>query len=355
MPRVSRNYVRKDYSYLLNKLQNQRQESPVQPQPRISDCKVAPSVPVISPEARRRASLMGNKNMRYILSRITGEKHDRDCPCAAKIPDAAFDMAADFPGWENFCWKCSRVAVIREGLHKDLTKQLDGAVYLFRKMNASTRLIHSLFHEHGGQIFRIDENSLYIKVREDSWILQSEESGCMLYHNNYYVVEDDSRIISDGYHPQIDSPMAFHFIYSAITSYSWEEHVRRKRAEELAARQEEARNQLFSIPNYIPIPRLSFFYAYYLVADCKDYIDREIHRSGLPVRLVVKGRYPDTKCSDTLYRVRKKNRKVFLSIVEEAKDYSVRSCCFDYADFCKTRITKQAVHNPVERTEGESK
>lgn len=57
MPRVSRNYARKDYSYLLNKLQNQRQESPVQPQPRISDCKVAPSVPVISPEARRRASL----------------------------------------------------------------------------------------------------------------------------------------------------------------------------------------------------------------------------------------------------------------------------------------------------------
>ena len=75
MPRVSRNYARKDYSYLLNKLQNQRQESPVQPQSRISDCKVAPSVPVISPETRRRASLMGNKNMRYILSRITGEKH----------------------------------------------------------------------------------------------------------------------------------------------------------------------------------------------------------------------------------------------------------------------------------------
>lgn len=35
MPRVSRNYARKDYSYLLNKLQNQRQESPVQPQPRM--------------------------------------------------------------------------------------------------------------------------------------------------------------------------------------------------------------------------------------------------------------------------------------------------------------------------------
>lgn len=204
MPRVSRNYARKDYSYLLNKLQNQRQESPVQPQPRISDCKVAPSVPVISPETRRRASLMGNKNMRYILSRITGEKHDRDCPCAAKIPDAAFDMTADFPGWENFCWKCSRVAVIREGLHKDLTKQLDGAVYLFRKMNASTRLIHSLFRERGGQIFRIDENSLYIKVREDSWILQSEESGCMLYHNNYYVVEDDFRITKQAVHNPVE-------------------------------------------------------------------------------------------------------------------------------------------------------
>lgn len=339
MPRVSRNYTHKDYSHLLNKLQSQQQEGTVRPKQKTSACRETPPVPVISPEARRRASLLGNKNMRYILSRENGEKHDRDCPYAAKIPDAAFDMTVDFPGWENFCWKCSRIAVIREGLHKDLTKQLDAVVFLFHKMNASTRLIHSLFHEHGGQVFRIEDDSLFVKVREDSWIIQPEETGCMLYHNNYYVLEDDSRIISEGYHPQIESPLAFHFIYSAITSYSWEEHVRRKRTEELAARQENARNQLFHLPNYMPIPRFSIFHSYYLVVDCKDYIDKEVRRSSLGASLVIKGRYPETKCADALYRVRKRDCRVFLSIVEEAKDYSVRSCCFDYADFCKTRIT----------------
>lgn len=338
MPRVNRKYERKDYSHLLNQLQNQQQEGSVQPQAKIPARKDVLPAPMISPDARRRASLMGNKDMRYILSKVSGEKHDRDCPCAAKIPDAAFDMTADFPGWENFCWKCSRIAVIREGLHKDLTKQLDAVVFLFQKMNASTRLIHSLFHEHGGQIFRVEEDRLFLKVREDSWIIQLEETGCMLFHNNYYVLNDDSRILSEGYHPQIEAPLAFHFLYFAITNYSWEEHIRRKRAEELAARQENARNQLFHIPNYIPVPGFSLFHSYYLVADCKDYIDRELRRSHLAVSLVIRGRYLDTKHADTLYRVRKRDCKVFLSIVEEAKDYSVRSCSFDYADFCKTRL-----------------
>lgn len=350
MPRVSRKYVRKDYSHLLNQLQNQQKESYVPPKAKISDHKETP--PMISPEARRRASLMGNKDMRYILSAQSGEKHDRDCPCAVKIPDAAFDMTADFPGWENFCWKCSRIAVIREGLHKDLTKQLDAVVFLFRKMNASTRLIHSLFHEHGGQIFRVEENRLFIKVREDSWIIQLEETGCMLFHNNYYVLNDDSRIISEGYHPQIEAPMAFHFLYSAITNYSWEEHIKRKRAEELAARQENARNQLFHTPNYIPVPRFSLFHSYYLVADCKDYIDRELRHSHLGANLIIRGRYPDTKHADTLYRVRKKDRKVFLSIVEEAKDYSVRACCFDYADFCKNHLVLLDGKRKAQRKEG---
>lgn len=339
MPRMSRNYERKDYSQLLNTLQNQHQEDTVQQKSGTSVCEATPPEPTVSPEARRRASLMGNKNMRYILSTKTGEKHDRDCPCAAKISDSAFDMTADFPGWENFCWKCSRIAVIREGLHKDLTKQLDAVVFLFRKMNASTRLLHSLFHEYGGLIFRIEEGRLFVKVREDSWIIQPEESGCMLFHNNYYVLEDGSRIISEGYHPQIESPIPFRVIYTVMTGYSWEEHIRRRRAEELAARQKNARHQLVHIPNWIRIPKFSFFHSYYLVADCEDHIDRELQRSSLTARLISREQHPEAKCSDALYRIRKKDRKVFLRIVESTKDYSVRSCCFAYADFCKTQIT----------------
>lgn len=67
MPRVSRKYVRKDYSHLLNQLQNQQQESYVPQKAKISDRKETP--PMISPAARRRASLMGNKNMRYVIFR----------------------------------------------------------------------------------------------------------------------------------------------------------------------------------------------------------------------------------------------------------------------------------------------
>ena len=338
MLRASRNYQHKDYSYMLACMQNDNQkcDPPVGSVP----CERAPepTKPVVTAEARRRARLMNNRSMRYIISTVSGEKHDRDCPHAARIPDAAFDMVEDFPGWEGLCRRCSRRAVIREGLHADLTKYLDAAAMLLGKMDASTRLLHSLFHKHGGRIFRIETDSLYIKVREDSWILQYTDEGCLLYHNNYYVLEDYSRVISEGYHLQLRVPLTFSLLFAVITGYSWALHVKIKKEEVLAARAEEMRGRLATVANYVALPGSSLLCSYFLVADSYDHIEQMLKQSKLPARLVTRGRYPDTGCSDGVYRVWKWNCRNFLNIVEGTKDYSVRQRCLDYADFCESKI-----------------
>ena len=69
MPRVSRNYQHQDFSHLLTPQQ-------VHDKPKTKKQK---QLPVITPEKRRRDSLMANRNMRYVLSH-TGQIHDRDCP-----------------------------------------------------------------------------------------------------------------------------------------------------------------------------------------------------------------------------------------------------------------------------------
>lgn len=339
MPKVCRKYERKDYSDLMQQLQSAKQEGkPIQPKAPKAQPRTAP---VISPEARRRASLMGNPKMKYVISKSTGEKHDRECSCVAQIPDIDFDMVEDFPGWNSFCWKCARKAVVREGVAADIMKQLDAVMMLFSKMNASMRLIYKLFHVHGGKLFRIEPDRLFVKVREDSWIIQYTPEGCLLYHNNYYVVDEYTRVISKGFHLQSEQPMAFHFICTAITAYSWEEHVRRKKEEKIAAMQGEMESRLSGIANYAQIPRFSLFNRYILVADCNNHIERQIRRGNLHACVVVKGCYPETKCADTLFKVRKRECRCFLSIVEEAKSYSVRSKNFDYADFCENKIAQQ--------------
>ena len=302
--------------------------------------KQPPASPVVTLEARRRASLLGNKKMKYVIDRSTNQKHYRDCPRVALIPESDFYMVEDFPGWGFFCWRCTRRAAIREGMEVDIMKHLDAVIMLLGKMKASTNLINEMFCKCGGKIFRIEPNRLFIKIREDSWIIEYSPEGCWLFHNNYYLVDEYTRLISDGYHLQNEQPMAFQFIGNMIMSYSWETHVRRKKEEEIAAKQRELENRLAGITNYMQIPRFSLFNSYIRVADCNNYIERECRRGKLHVNIVIKGCFPKTKCEDALFKVRKRDYKHFLGIVEEAKSYSVRSKNFDYADFCEKKITQ---------------
>lgn len=149
MPRVNRNYQHQDFSHLL--IPQQVHDNPTPQKQKRS--------PVITPEKRRRDSLMTNRNMRYVLSH-TGKIHDRDCPHAVQIPDDAFDMCEDYPNGRFVCFVCYRKALVCRGLALDQTKYIDAAMRVFQEVGATNSDLNMLFLKYDAQIYRIETDSV---------------------------------------------------------------------------------------------------------------------------------------------------------------------------------------------------
>ena len=84
MPRVLRKYEHVDFTSLLNEINGTCAK-----QPDAADVSTKPvpiaAVTEVSPERRRRDSLLSNRNMRYVYSTRDFVLHDRDCPRVSAI------------------------------------------------------------------------------------------------------------------------------------------------------------------------------------------------------------------------------------------------------------------------------
>lgn len=115
---------------------------------------------------------MANRKMRYVLSH-TGKIHDRDCPHAVQIPDEAFDMCEDYPNGRYVCFVCYRKALVRRGLALDQTKYIDAAMQVFHEVGATNSDLNMLFLKYNAQIYHVEADSVYLKVNEDCWIVET--------------------------------------------------------------------------------------------------------------------------------------------------------------------------------------
>lgn len=79
----------------------------------------------VSPERRRRNSLMSNRAMRYAYSSVEKRLHDRDCAEVSKIPDTEFEMLTEYRTDLKRCWLCGRRAIVRAGISCDDAKHMD--------------------------------------------------------------------------------------------------------------------------------------------------------------------------------------------------------------------------------------
>lgn len=215
MSRTSQNYQHQDFLHLPTPQQKMPEELTVQKSKQAS---------TITPEKRRRDSLMSDRKLRYVLY-YEDEVHDRDCPEVAYIPDDVFFMCEDYPSDRRICPTCYRKAMVRMGLHLDLTKYIDVAMRVFQKVGAANSDLNTLFFQHHAQIYRVEADSVYLKVDEDRWIIQIAPKGCMLYHNNYRKQDHFQRIIEPDFHLQIDSPISFRTAVATVCQYTWEGHI----------------------------------------------------------------------------------------------------------------------------------
>lgn len=315
MPRVSRNYQHQDLSHLLTP-----QQVPEKPKP-----KKKKRPPIITPEKRRRDSLMSNRKMRYVLSH-TGKIHDRDCPHVAQIPDEAFDMCEEYPNGRYVCFVCYRKALVRRGLALDLTKYIDAAMRVFREVGATNSDLNALFLKNNVQIYRVETDCVYLKVNEDCWIVQIAEDGCMLYHNNYRQIDESQRLMEADFHLQVDKPIAFRNALVTMCQYTWDGHVQTMEAKQKAYRQAALRKQLASVCNYRKVDRPSLFFRYFHIAIPQAYSE------VLPCR-VVKRNTCDS-CDLLLCRLPRWKAKDIPSIAESIKAYCIENECHDYEQFC---------------------
>lgn len=315
MPRVSRNYQHQDFSHLLTPQQVHDKPKPKkQKQP-----------PVITPEKRHRDSLMASRKMRYVLSH-TGKIHDRDCPYVAQIPDEAFDMCEDYPNGRYVCFVCYRKALVRRGLALDQTKYIDAAMRVFHEVGATNSDLNMLFLEHNAQIYRIEANSVYLKVNEDCWIVETATNRCRLYHNNYQLLDDCQRLMEADFHLQVDRVIAFRNALITMCQYTWEGHIQAMEAKRKAHRQEALRQRLSSIRGHQVTSKLSVFFRYFLLAVPANYpeqlplrtVKREVHQFG-------------NLC---LCRVPKWKSDTIDAIENSIKTYCVENERLDYEQFC---------------------
>ena len=315
MPRVSRNYQHQDFSHLLAPQQ-------VQNKPKSKKHK---QPPVITPEKRRRDSLMSNRKMRYVLPH-TGKIHDRDCPHVAQIPDEDFSMCEDYPNGRYVCFVCYRKALVRKGLALDQTKYIDAAMRVFQEVGATNSDLNALFLKNNAQIYRVETDCVYLKVHEDCWIIQIAENGCMLYHNNYRQIDEAQRLMEADFHLQVDKPIAFRNALVTMCQYTWDGHVQAMAAKQKAHRQDALRKRLASISSYRITDKRSLFFCYFLLAVPQNYSEQ------IPCRIIK--RETHQSCSLYLCRI-PKWKSAHIPVIEDSiKAYCIENERLDYEQFC---------------------
>lgn len=325
MLRVSHSYERKDFSYLLN---TSRASAPA------TTSSAAAAKVTVSSAKRRRDSLMSNRSMKYIISKAGDECHDRDCPRAVSIPDEIFDMCPTLPDDKRFCPKCFRKAIIRSGLAADLSKYIDIAVVIFNRCYASTMDLRMLFIANKATIIRVEKDRICLKVHDDYWIVQHTDNGCLLYHNNYTMLNAKERLLQDGFHLQVDHTMPFRHVALTMCQYSWSGHLKLKEEQRKLLNQTKLRQALVSLSPFIRLPRPSLLYRYYRVAD----VDNQLQNAAFPIKILSVQPQPETACTEVVCRIPRWRTRSFLAVTDAIFLYVIAHEHNGYIPFCRRML-----------------
>lgn len=334
MPRVTRNYQREDFSGLLAQMQRSEEE----PAPdAVQGAQNEAADPVqVSQEKRRRDSLMSNRSMRYAYSSVEKRLHDRDCAEVPKIPDAEFEMLAEYRTDMKRCWLCGRRAIVRAGVSCEDAKHMDAYMDVLRRFGAMSGELHALIIVHHARLFDVQQNSVCIRCGEDTWMLCGDREALSLYHNDYEVQDDYTRLFKSTFHLQQTAapPHAFRSLINSIFHYSWADHVERFRAGTLLRKQEQLRKRLQDTPNVMRRRRWSLLYRYYAAVD---------HAGALGAYCAENRAMEGTSqpgCQIVHCRVRRWEAKRFLKAAERLKEDRILAADEEYAAACEALGTE---------------
>ena len=145
---------------------------------------------------------------RAILHVANNVLHDRDCAVIRKLlnkPESGFRLLNHVSPEQysnvQTCRLCIRKMAIRNSLGMS-QKYMQALRYYFDTVGADTYSLRKLLITHAGRLRYLDNRTVEICVREDTWRIVQADGRFQLYHRNYTVDKENFRQFRDGFHLQ---------------------------------------------------------------------------------------------------------------------------------------------------------
>lgn len=177
----------------------------------------------------RRQSLLDNSKMVFYYSSNGGFIHDKDCENIKNIPLEYFEASEKAPKYSEYCPKCKRRLLVRVAC-SPYVKQIAGCERFLKEMKISNKKLEKMVLEKQMKFNFQSPGEFYIKCNEDIWMIDaSDKKHIRLFHNNYSVIGESTRVIVSGYHNQNQDGNDFRYMMNYISGYTWEKHLEAKR------------------------------------------------------------------------------------------------------------------------------
>ncbi|MGN1421036.1 MAG: hypothetical protein ACI4XC_05940 [Eubacterium sp.] len=216
---------------------------------------------------------MSNPSYKYAFSRLSEEYHDKSCSLVRSIPQYELDYTMLYSDSYNWCPRCYKTALIRYGVGGDV-KLLDRYVDFFKSVKASKELLHFLIIEKQAKLWIVSTETMQIKVNDDTWRVTKKGDKYTLMHNNYYINESGKRVIQKTFHLQAKNINSFKTCVNIISSYSWNKHIEKQTEKQaLIEKANKRRLLIFELSNDCFVENFMYVKNKYLFSEKFVYLD----------------------------------------------------------------------------------
>lgn len=338
---VYRNYVHKDFSYLISCNDNNK---PIIENTEKSNC-INYNYDAEFDYKKIREDKLSNQRLKYAFSKDSLIYHDKECPWVKKISNKNFEMTKEFSDEYNWCPECYRAAIIRYGIQND--PHLFERYYDFFKFaKANKNVLHYLIVEHKAKLWIVSSSLMEFKVNEDRWRVSVRNNKLTLLHNNYHIDKSGKRIFEKTFHSQLENIISFRLCAEYMVDYTWERHLEGKKKKEEANKERAHRTEIMNrftenifIENYLPVKNHYLFHDKFVYLDCDNYFaDDYFIKYGVRIKFLEEYVVPNSKFRWIVCKIPKKYSTQFSKAMRKTVRKMYSAGKYEYFDLLNSFI-----------------
>lgn len=179
----------------------------------------------VSNEDREKQRLLDDYSIMYFEMNKNGVLHDRKCKCVKIAKGAELTGYTAFRSSMQLCQKCGYTIAVRE-MCLPKTKYISAIEKILRESGVSFARVQELAFGSHMKMDMISLMELTITVHDDTWRARKEGDTWRLWHNNYILLVEGVRSITDGFHDQRVCGTLTR-VLNAADSYNWsQDHLK---------------------------------------------------------------------------------------------------------------------------------